>query len=224
MKKTEFDYLSSNYDATLKKSFPKSLEEVNYFSTYKIKLAYELAKNKKNIHILDFGCGTGTSLKIFPNYFKSSNLWGYDVSKESIKKIKKKNNDIKLTADLKKIPKKKFDLIFISNVLHHIDKKNHNKILSYCRNFLNEKGELFIFEHNPINPVTNYIFKNAPIDKNAEMISSKNLVGSALKAKLKIISLKYTLFFPKQLSFLRFLEKFLVWLPLGAQYLLILKK
>ena len=28
----------------------------------------------------------------------------------------------------------------------------------------------------------------------------------------------------KKLSFLRFLEKFLVWLPLGAQYLLILKK
>ncbi len=224
MKKTEFDYLSSNYDETLKRSFPKSLEEVNYFSTYKIKLAYELARKKKNIHILDFGCGTGTSLKLFSNYFKSSNLWGYDVSKESIKKIKKRNNYIKLTTNLKKIPKKKFDLIFISNVLHHINKKNHNKILSYCRNFLNEKGELFIFEHNPINPITNYIFKNAPIDKNAEMISSKNLVGSALKAKLKIISLKYTLFFPKQLSFLRFLEKFLVWLPLGAQYLLILKK
>ncbi len=107
MKKTEFDYLSKNYDETLKRSFPKSLEEVNYFSTYKIKLAYELAKNKKNIHILDFGCGTGTSLKIFSNYFKSSNLWGYDVSKESIKKIKKRNNYIKLTTNLKKNSKEK---------------------------------------------------------------------------------------------------------------------
>ena len=224
MKKTEFDYLSDHYDKTLKDSFPKALEEVNYFSTYKVKLVYELVRNKKNIHILDFGCGQGTSLKIFSDYFKSSKLWGYDVSKEFIKKKKKKKMNIKLTTDLKKIPKKKFDLIFISGVLHHINIKNHNKILSHCRDFLNKTGEIYVFEHNPINPFTNYIFKNAVIDRKAEMVSSKKLVGSALKARLKVISLKYTLFFPKQLSFLRFLEKFLVWLPLGAQYLLILKK
>ena len=90
MKKTEFDYLSDHYDKILKDSFPKALGEVNYFSTYKVKLVYELVRNKKNIHILDFGCGQGTSLKIFSDYFKSSKLWGYDVSKEFIKKIKKK--------------------------------------------------------------------------------------------------------------------------------------
>ena len=224
MKKTEFDYLSGNYDEALKKSFPTALEEVNYFSTYKIKLVHDLTKNKKNINILDFGCGAGTSLSIFSEYFKSSKLWGYDVSNEFIKKIKKRKKNIKLTTNLKKIPKKKFDLIFISNVLHHINKKNHNKILSNCRKFLKDSGVLYIFEHNPINPLTNYVFKNSPIDKNAEMVPSKILVDRAVKAKLKIISLKYTLFFPKQLSFLRFLEKFLVWLPLGAQYLLILKK
>ena len=224
MKKTEFDYLSNNYDETLKKSFPSALEEVNYFSTYKIKLIHKLLGNKKNINILDFGCGSGNSLDIFPKYFQSSNLWGYDVSKEFIKKIKKRKKNVKLTSNLSKIPKEKFDLIFISNVLHHIDKKNHIRILSNCRSFLNKTGVIYIFEHNPINPVTNYIFKNALIDRNAEMVPSKRLVGTALKAKLKVASLKYTPFFPKQLSFLRFLEKFLVWIPLGAQYLLILNK
>ena len=83
---------------------------------------------------------------------------------------------------------------------------------------------LYIYEHNPINPLTNYFFKNSPIDKNAEMLPSKILVYRAVKVKLKIIFLKYTLFFPKQLSFLIFLEKFLALLPLGDQYLLILKK
>ena len=56
------------------------------------------------------------------------------------------------------------------------------------------------------------------------MIPSKKLVMKSTQGEAKILSLKYTLFFPKPLSFLRFLEKFLVWLPLGAQYLLILKK
>ena len=70
MKKTEFDFLSDNYDESLKNSFPASLEEVNYFSTYKIKLVHDLTKNKKNINILDFGRGAGNSLNIFPKYFK----------------------------------------------------------------------------------------------------------------------------------------------------------
>ena len=47
MKKTEFDYLSNNYDKTLKESFPSALEEVNYFSTYKIKLTHKLLGNKE---------------------------------------------------------------------------------------------------------------------------------------------------------------------------------
>ena len=101
MKKTEFDYLSGNYDEALKKSFPTALEEVNYFSTYKIKLVHDLTKNKKNINILDFGCGAGTSLSIFSKYFKSSKLWGYDVSNEFIKKIK---NSISKTYNQTFIP------------------------------------------------------------------------------------------------------------------------
>ena len=79
--------------------------------------------------------------------------------------------------------------------MHHVDKKNHSKILSHCRTFLKDNGVLYIFEHNPINPLTSYVFNNSPIDQNAEMIPSKKLVMKALKAKLKILSLKYTLFF-----------------------------
>ena len=147
MKKTEFDYLSGNYDEALKKSFPTALEEVNYFSTYKIKLVHDLTKNKKNINILDFGCGAGTSLSIFSKYFKSSKLWGYDVSNEFIKKIKKRKKNIKLTTNLKKIPKKKFDLIFISNVLGGIEKQNIIKIKDFLIRKLNKGGTLFLTEH-----------------------------------------------------------------------------
>lgn len=224
MKKTEFDYLSRNYNEALKESFPNFLEEVNYFSAYKIKLIYELNKNKKKMNILDFGCGTGSCINLISKHFKSSKLWGYDVSKDSLRKIRKHNKKINLTSNLKKIPSKKFDIILISNVMHHIDKKKHNKTLRRCKELLKDSGTLYVFEHNPINPLTSYIFKNTLIDKNAEMIPSKKLIKKALTAKLRIVKLRYTLFFPKQLYFLRFLEKFLYWFPLGAQYLLILRK
>ena len=109
-------------------------------------------------------------------------------------------------------------------VFHHIDKRNHQKILSYCKKFSKNTGVIYIFEHNPLNPVTNYVFKNNLIDKNAEMVAPRKLIKKSLAAKLRIVDLKYTLFFPKQLYFLRFFEKFLFWLPFGAQYLLTLKK
>jgi len=224
MKKTEFDYLSHDYKKKLKNSFPAFLEEVDYFTSYKVKLIYDLTENKKNINILDFGCGSGSSLNLFSRYFKTSKLWGYDVSKLFINKIKKRKRHFKLITDLKKIPKKTFDIILIANVLHHINKKDHNKILLNCRKFLNNTGTLYVFEHNPLNPLTNFIFKNTPIDKNAEMISASRFIRTAVKAKLKIIKLRFTLFFPKPLYFLRFLEKFLSWLPIGAQYLVILRK
>ena len=41
MKKTEFDYLSKNYDNLLKNSIPTVLEEVNYF--YLFGLDYSVA-------------------------------------------------------------------------------------------------------------------------------------------------------------------------------------
>ena len=65
MKKTEFDYLSDHYDKTLKDSFPKALGEVNYFSTYKVKLVYELVRNKKKYSYFRFWLWAGNFLKNF---------------------------------------------------------------------------------------------------------------------------------------------------------------
>jgi len=41
---------------------------------------------------------------------------------------------------------------------------------------------------------------------------------------MKVVLKKYTLFFPQQLSFLKNLEKFVSWMSLGTQYLIVMQK
>ena len=77
---------------------------------------------------------------------------------------------------------------------------------------------MFIFEHNPLNPLTRYVFERCPFDVNAKMIPRRELIDLARNAGLKVAAMSFTLFFPKPLKFFRPIERWLGWLPLGAQY------
>jgi hypothetical protein len=50
------------------------------------------------------------------------------------------------------------------------------------------------------------------------MIPRRELLDTARTAGLTLARCRYTLFFPKPLKWLRPLERWLGWLPLGAQY------
>jgi cyclopropane fatty-acyl-phospholipid synthase-like methyltransferase len=118
----------------------------------------------------------------------------------------------------------RFDLIVAANVFHHISPDKRVGALSDCRKVLSDKGKMFIFEHNPYNPATRWVFERCPFDVDAEMLSKGSASRIAKQANLKITDSGYTLFFPAQLSFLRGLEKSLKMLPLGAQYYVQLEK
>jgi hypothetical protein len=77
-----------------------------------------------------------------------------------------------------------------------------------------------IFEHNPLNPLTRYVFEHCVFDRDAEMIPRNKLIEEAAGAGLSVRNKEYTLFFPKPLAAFRPLERWLGWLPLGAQYYL----
>ena len=223
-KKSEFDNYAKKYKNFLDISLPNFLNEPDYFARYKVDLVHNYRQNKKTKSILDFGCGIGLSLKFFSKYYPHSKLWGYDTSAISLKYAKNDLNGIRFKTSMKSIPKNYFDIVFVANVFHHMKIKDQKKAILSFKNFLNRNGYIYFFEHNPLNPLTRIIFNNSPLDKNAEMIPLKKIVKLAQMAGMKVVRKKYTLFFPKQLFFLRFIEKFIGWIPIGAQYMIILKK
>ena len=61
--------------------------------------------------------------------------------------------------------------------------------------------------------------KNNPIDEGVSLIRKSSLIKLFKNSTSKFfIQYGYTLFFPDSLNFFRPIEKYLRWLPLGAQY------
>jgi len=81
-------------------------------------------------------------------------------------------------------------------------------------------GIFFIFEHNPLNPLTVRVMNQCPFDENAVLIRADQLKARLLRAGFSECELRYRVFFPRFLRHLRRLEAGLAWLPAGAQYYL----
>ncbi|MBP8250267.1 MAG: hypothetical protein KAX72_09205, partial [Chitinophagales bacterium] len=86
------------------------------------------------------------------------------------------------------------------------------------RRVIRPGGNLFIFEHNPYNPLTVRVVNNCPFDENAELIRGADMKQRFLAAGFSSASIRYRIFFPNILRGMRSLEPALSWLPLGGQY------
>lgn len=224
MSRAEFDRFADKYDQTLGESMPVGMSEDSYFAEYKIALMASRLPNKKINRILDFGCGSGRSLSFLGAYFPESEIWGYDVSPVSLELAAKQLPRANLFSSWGMAEKIRFDAIIAANVFHHIPPELRLQSLSDCRKVLEDGGDMFVFEHNPFNPLTRWIFERCPFDVNAEMLSLKTTASLAKKAGFSSCEYGYTLFFPRPLAFLRWAEPWLGWLPLGAQYFVKLTK
>jgi SAM-dependent methyltransferase len=216
--RAEFDAHAADYEADLQASLPEMLSEGDYYSRYKVEIVFESQKRTKSLTILDFGCGVGLTLQLFSDYFPDATLWGYDVSLLSIEHARQRVPFVSLTANLRDLPEEYFDVVFVANVLHHIPRDARLPVIKMCRNLLKDTGRIYVFEHNPYNPVTRGVFERCPFDQEAEMLSRGALLELASLADLSVAAKRYTLFFPKQLAVLRRMESLLGWLPIGAQY------
>jgi ubiquinone/menaquinone biosynthesis C-methylase UbiE len=218
-----FDDLACSYDEELKDSLGKfGARNINIFAEYKIKLIKSKLFNAPS-NILEFGCGTGRNNLFMKKWFPESRIYGCDISEKSLEIAGKTNPSVQYkkitnTDDLFRIYKVSFDCIFISNVLHHIPFQEHKVWIDALYKILSNGGNIFIFEHNPYNPITKYIFNTSEIDKGATMLSPSYCFSLLQNANFTKIKREYTLFSLWRNNLFESFEQMLYWLPLGAQY------
>lgn len=218
--KVDFDKHADSYEKQLTEDLKFFGEESNYFAEYKVRIVKECLKNKP-INILEYGCGIGMNLQFLVNYFPNSNIYGCDISAKSIEVASKNNKSVNFfLLEDNEIQKYKdtFDIIFISNVFHHIEPPLRKKAISNINLMLKSDGKVFFFEHNPFNPVTRHIVNTCVWDTDAILLKPKESLDLFEEGGFKIIRKHYTLYFPAFLKFLRPLEKGLFFIPLGGQY------
>jgi SAM-dependent methyltransferase len=111
-----------------------------------------------------------------------------------------------------------FDVVVASSVLHHVEVFERRKTYADMLRLLRPGGHLCVFEHNPLNLVTQWVVHHAPMDCNARLLRPWELRDGLRQAGAVDVKIEYLMFVPPRLRFCWPLERPLAWLPLGAQY------
>ena len=220
----DFDHFSTEYRQIHNQNLKISGVDSDYFCEHKVIEVKRFEADSARKKILDLGCGDGMTEMYFQKHFPLSKKFGIDVSKESIKQAIRKNiPDCTFNSyDGNKILYKDntFDVIFIACVLHHIDRRYHQKIINECYRTLKPGGNLYIFEHNMYNPLTKMLVNNCAFDHEAVLLPARYLIRIIKQAGFIRANIRYVLFFPRLKFFQPFIacERWLSKIPVGGQY------
>lgn len=219
---SSFDQFADAYDATVQAAIGASGESVAYFAALKAGLAAALAPAPCRT-VLDFGCGTGNMARALAAALPSARVTGCDASAASIEVARARSG---ASADFVangagRLPfaDASVDLVTAACVFHHIERSERQKWAAEIRRVLRPGGRAIVFEHNPLNPLTQRVVRNIPFDRGVSLLPRSEALRLLTGAGLRAMSSRYYFFFPRWLAALRPIEPALGWLPFGGQYL-----
>jgi SAM-dependent methyltransferase len=217
----EFDAHASSYEDDHRSSIEASGEDPSYFHDYKVSC---LERKGMSIDgpLLDFGCGIGNLTERFVTRYRE--VHAYDPSTISVARAKERAAGAEFHVDTKTLPKEHFATAVLSGVLHHVQPNARIDLLRTVKGLLRPGGRLVVFEHNPLNPVTQRAVAACAFDDDAILLWPWEARGVLEQAGYDDVTLDYIVFFPRPLAFLRPLEPRLSRVMLGAQQMLIAKK
>jgi ubiquinone/menaquinone biosynthesis C-methylase UbiE len=220
----EFDKFADEYSVLHARAVAASGYGSDFFAEYKIRdMAEQLQREGKRPRtILDFGSGVGNSIPYFRKYFPDSLLTCGDVSSRSLEVSRTRfpgaETHALIAGDRLPFPDASFDAVFSACVFHHIAHDEHAHWLRELQRVAAAAGRLFIFEHNPWNPLTAAAVRNCPFDENARLIDGRSFARRVAQTGWSDVAVRYRIFFPRMLAILRAVEPHISFLPLGAQY------
>jgi len=220
--KPKFDQYADTYNNLHRESTRIAGEDPDYFAAYKVAFLSDHLRKSANPSedILDFGCGVGNCLTHLVRTFPESRIHGLDVSGASINAARDSFPTVNLGVIEGSLPldDNSIDVAIAVGVYHHMPPAERQKWTDELHRVIRSGGGLYIFEHNPLNPITQKIVRDCPFDDDAILLPRRESIGLMRTSGFKDISVDYVMFFPRALSVLRPVEGLLASIPFGAQY------
>jgi SAM-dependent methyltransferase len=217
----KFDAYADSYEKLHAANVALTGEETGYFSEYKVDCLKRAGVDPAT-PVLDVGCGIGNVTEKLVASF--SNVHGYEPSALSAERARARVPKAVIHDHMDTVPAGTFSTAILSTVLHHVPPAERPALVSQVLDRLAPGGRLFIFEHNPFNPVARYAVATCPFDDDAILLWPSEQKRLLRQAGFEDVRLDYIVFFPRPLAFLRPLEPRLRWLFLGAQTMAVGRK
>lgn len=221
----EFDKVAGRYQQEVEEGMILRGNSHRDFQRYKMQYLKETIPQDYTGKILDYGCGVGTLTEVMQETFPQAILHGFDISSESIAHIpaRLRHGQNRFTSRYEELDQD-YAFAVASTVLHHVPLKERIEVVKKIYHLLCPGGLLFLIEHNMKNPLTRRSVNACPFDQGAVMLTLQESRNLLQQAGFREVHSRYITFFPLAFARLRFFDKFLGWLPLGAQYLIIGKR
>jgi len=223
-----FDRAAQNYDAIVQRAIGASGETVQFFAELKVRLTAETVGDAQPETILDFGCGIGNTTRAIATRFPNSDVVGFDVSTDSLALARQLASSplgrvtyVSSSDNRLPLPDASVALVFASCVFHHIEPDERERWARELKRVLKPGAPVFLFEHNPYNPLTRRVVRRVPFDESVILLKPRDATSLMRSAGFTTSPARFYFFFPSFIRALRALEPALRRIPLGAQYFVV---
>jgi SAM-dependent methyltransferase len=217
-----FNEYADDYDAALAQGLSASGEDKEYFGRGRIAWLADCLQplDEQPRSVLDFGCGTGSSVHPLLEVMKVESVLGLDASERSLavaKRVHRSERTQFLPVGHYE-PKEQIDLAFCNGVFHHIPLNERVTAVNFVHRSLRPRGLFAFWENNPWNPGTRYVMSRISFDRDAIMLTPPEARRLLRAGGFEILRTDFLFIFPRMLRRFRGLEPLVSRLPLGAQY------
>jgi SAM-dependent methyltransferase len=221
----EFDEYKESYEADIERLTKFSGKTHGFFVQVKADYLADILKREittpGGIRLLDVGCGHGMIHPMLRSSGLPLQITGIDVAAEVIDLARPANPDVRYdvyAGEVLPYETGAFDAAVTITVMHHVPPAQWSRFLAEMKRVVRPGGVVVVFEHNPYNPFTAKIVRACPIDKDAVLLPSRHLSRLMQDSGLDAVETRFILFTPFDSPPFRAFDRFLGWLPLGAQY------
>lgn len=226
---SEFEDTVDEYEPLIEDAIKFSGRGHDYYTRVKAEYLLKLAEihgiSAAQAHFLDIGCGVGVTDAFLVG--QVGKLSGVDMHASIIEKASERNSAAEYYVyDGKVLPFEdgSIDVTFAICVMHHVPPAQWQAFCAEAYRVLRPGGLFFIFEHNPWNPLTQWVVHQIPFDKDAVLLSSLRSARLLRQSGFELAANRHILLTPWEGGFWKTIDRSVSALPLGAQYYAIGKK